>query len=574
MTDAGNGNGSASLQAAPLLQGPQWLKGYNVGWLRGDVIAGITLAAYLLPSALGDASLAGLPPQAGLYAVLFSGLVFWIFCSSRHTAISVTSALSLLIGASLGPLAGGDPVRFWALAACTALLVSVLAFLAWVVRAGVIVNFISETVLIGFKTGVALVLISTQLPKLFGISGSHHGDFWERMGEFFAHVNETHPLSLLLGLGALALLIGGKVFLKNKPVAVFVVIGGIIVASAANLGEQGVKLLGEVPQGLPAIGFPAVHWSDINELLPLAIACFLLGAVETVAIGRMFALKHGYRFEANQEFLGLAGANLASGLGQGFPVGGGMSQSLVNESGGARSPLSTLVSALIILIVTLFLSDLLKDLPQPVLAAIVLMAVAGLFKIEPLMQLWKFSRGEFAVAMVALMGVLGSGILRGVMIGALLSIILLLHRASRPHAAVLGRVPGTDFFGDLDRDPENEEIPGVMIFRADASIVYFNAEYIRDQFESHLRQQAAPVKLVVWCLGSTVYADLAGVEMLAHLHGDLAKRGIALKLAEMHGPLRKILRAGGLEKEFGTIESNRTIVSVIREWQASGASKG
>src|SRR5215469_11136188 len=327
-----------------------WLRTYQPKWLRPDLLAGITLAAYLLPGSLGDASLANLPPEAGLYACLFSGLVFWLFCSSWHTAITVTSAISVLVGAFHGDLAGGDASRFWALASCTALIVGVLAFIAWLARAGVIVNFISESVLIGFKCGIALFIASTQLPKLFGFKGSH-GDFWERSGYFFSHLGDTNSASLLLGVSALIVLLLGKRFLKNKPVALFVVIAGILVASTMDLGSLGVKLLGEVPQGLPPFGLPGVHLFDLNDLLPLALGCFLLGTVETAALGRMFAVKHGYRFDPNQELLGIAGSNVMAGLGHGFPVSGGMSQSLVNESGGARTPLSGFIAALLMLVI-------------------------------------------------------------------------------------------------------------------------------------------------------------------------------------------------------------------------------
>src|SRR5262252_6868961 len=305
-----------------------WLRTYQPAWLAADLVAGLTLAAYLLPSGIGDASLAGLPPQAGIYACLFSGIVFWLFCSSRHTSITVTSAISLLVGSSLGVIAGGDVSRFAALAAGTGLMVGVIAFLAWLVRAGAIVNFISETVLVGFKAGVALYLASSQLPKLFGFKGGE-GSFWRRSAHFISHLSETNAASLEIGLAALAILILGKIFMKNRPVGLFVVIGGIVAASLLGLNARGVKLLGDVPQGLPPLGLPAVHWADLNSLLPLAIACFMLGAVETAAIGRMFAAKHGDRFDPNQEFLALAASNLATGLGHGFPVSGGTSQSLV-----------------------------------------------------------------------------------------------------------------------------------------------------------------------------------------------------------------------------------------------------
>src|SRR5579862_2626955 len=259
-----------------------WLRHYDRNWLRGDVVAGITLAAYLLPSGLGDASLANLPPEAGLYACLFGGLVFWLFCSSRHTVVTVTSAISLLVGASLGEIAGGNTTRFGALAAGTALLVALIAFIAWLVKAGSIINFISESVMIGFKCGVALFLASTQLPKFFGIHGAH-GNFWVNTSYFLHHLGETNTTSLAIGTVALALLVLGKIFLKHKPVALLVVVGGIVASGLLGLDARGVKLLGTVPQGLPDIGLPAIHWADVNNLLPLAFACFLLGAVE---IGR------------------------------------------------------------------------------------------------------------------------------------------------------------------------------------------------------------------------------------------------------------------------------------------------
>src|SRR5438874_8138918 len=237
----------------------RWLRSYKPAWFRADLVAGITLAAYLLPAGLGDASLANLPPEAGLYACLFGGLVFWLFCSSRHTTITVTSAISLLTGASLGDIAGGDTTRFGALAAGTAVLVACVAFIAWLVKAGSIVNFISESVMVGFKCGVALFLASTQLPKLFGIHGAH-GNFWKNSGNFFTHLPETNLTSLTIGSAALVALVLGKIFLKNKPVALFVVVGGILASGWLGLEARGVKLLGEVPQGLPAFGLPPIHW--------------------------------------------------------------------------------------------------------------------------------------------------------------------------------------------------------------------------------------------------------------------------------------------------------------------------
>lgn len=559
------------VETAPLLlrvvPGLQPLVDYQREWLRADLAAGITLAAYLLPAGIGDASLAGLPPEAGLYACMFSGLVFWLFCSSRQTAITVTSAISLLVGTSLGELSGGDPAHYAALAACTALLVAVLAFFSWLMKAGVVVDFISETVLVGFKCGVALYLASTQLPKLFGFKGAH-GDFWERIGHFFSHLGETNLFALIVGTSALVLLLFGKRFLKNKPVALFVVILSIVAASMMDFAGHGVQMLGAVPQGLPPIGLPTVKLFELNELLPLAMACFLLGAVETSAIGRMFASKHGYRFDANQEFLALAGANLAAGLGRGFPVSGGMSQSLVNESGGARTSLSGLVAALITLFVIVFLSDLLRNLPQPVLAAIILMAVTGLINIDALRRIWRFSRAEFAVAFVALLGVLGSGLLRGVLIGVVLSLLLLLRRSSRPNTTELGRVPGTEYFADLLRHPKNERDPEVFIFRIEGALLYFNVEYVRDRFFELLNQRGDGVRLVVFFLGTVPILDLAGADLLVELHHAMRERGLAFRVAEAHGQMREALRRVGFEHEYGPVAANQTVSAVLQNWKS------
>lgn len=539
-----------------------WLRRYEFSWLRSDVVAAITLAAYLLPAGLGDASLANLPPEAGLYACLFSGLVFWLFCSSRHTVVTVTSAISLLIGASLGEISGGDPTRFGALAAGTALLVAGIALIAWLVKAGAIVNFISESVMTGFKCGVALFLASTQLPKLLGFHGAH-GDFWHNAGHLFKHLNETNAASLTIGGIALGVLVLGKIFLKNKPVALFVVIGAIIASSAFSLETRGVKLLGEVPQGLPAIGLPALQWTDLNHLLPLAFACFLLGAVETAAIGRMFTAKHGGRFDANQEFLSLAASNLLAGLGRGFPVSGGMSQSLVNEGGGARTPLSGALAAGIILVVVLFFSHLLSSLPQPVLAAIVLVAVSGLFKLDTLKELWRSDRGEFVVALAATMGVLGSGLLRGVMIGAVISLVQLLHRASRPHVGVLGRIPGTRRFSDRERNPDNEPVPGILMFRPESSLVYFNIDHVCDTITRRIQAEAAPPRLVILDLSAAAHVDMHGAHALASLAEELAVKGIRIQAVEPRSSVRDRLRREGVDEKLGGINRFTSVADAV-----------
>jgi SulP family sulfate permease len=540
----------------------EWLRSYHRAWFRLDLLAGITLAAYLLPAALGDASLANLPPEAGLYACLFGGLVFWIFCGSRQTAISVTSAIALVIGSSLGEITGGNTMRFGALAAGTAVLVSLIAFIAWLAKAGVMVHFISESVMTGFKSGVALFLASTQLPKLFGFH-SAHGSFWENTGFFFKHLSETNSMSFLVGGIALALLILGKIFLKHKPVALFVVIGGIIAASMLSLETRGVKMIGTVPQGIPPLKIPALYWNDLNDLLPLALACFLLGVVETAAIGRMFAAKHGGRFDANQENLALAASNLFAGLGGGFPVSGGTSQSLVNEEGGARTPLSTALAAVFILVVVLFFSHLLSALPQPVLAAVVLVAIAGLLKLSTLKELWRSDRSEFVVAMAAFVGVLTFGLLDGVMIGAAISLVQLVRASSHPHVALLGRIPGTRRFSDRDRHADNELIPNVMIFRPESLLVYFNIDNVCDVILSRVRGEPTPPKLVVLDLSAAARVDMQSAHMLAGMADELTAQGIQFHAVEPRSSVRERLRHEHVDSKLGGIDRFSTVVDVI-----------
>src|SRR6266446_227653 len=546
-----------------------WLRNYHRGWFRLDLLAGITLAAYLLPAALGDASLARLPPQAGLYACLFGGLVFWILCGSRQTSISVTSAISLVIGASLGEITGGNTTRFAALAAATALLVSLIAFIAWLAKAGVMVHFISESVMTGFKSGVALFLASTQLPKLFGFHGAH-GSFWENAGFFFKHLNETNSMSILVGGIALALLVVGKIFFNHKPVALFVVIGGIAAASMLSLETRGGNLIGSVPQGIPPLRIPAVQWHDLNQVLPLAFACFLLGAVETAAIGRMFAVKYGGRFDANQENLALAASNLVAGLGGGFPVSGGTSQSLVNEEGGARTPLSTALAAVFILVVVLFFSHLLSALPQPVLAAVVLVAIASLFKLSTLKELWRSDRPEFVVAIAAFGGVLTFGLLRGVMIGAAISLVQLVRVSSRPHVALLGRIPGTRRFSDCDRHSDNELIPEVMIFRPESPLIYFNVDNVCDAILNRARAAPKLPKLVALDLSAAPLVDMQSAHTLAGMADELIAEGIQFHAVEPRSSVRDRLRHEGVDNKLGGVNRFTTVADVIEYFQREG----
>jgi len=315
------------------------------------------------------------------------------------------------------------------------------------------------------------------------------------------------------------------------------------------LAGHGVKIVGAIPQGLPSLGWPLVRWNEVDNLLGLALACFLLSYVESISTVRTFAVKHGYRIDADQELLALGAANFAAGLGAGYPLAGGMSQSAVNEKGGARSQLSLVFASVAIAVVLLFLTGLMSNLPQAVLAAIVLMAIQGLINPRELRHLYRISKMEFRIAMVATVGVLGFGILKGVLLAAIFSILLLLKRASKPRLADLGRVPGTDRFVDITRFPEAQLITDVLALRVETALLYFNVENVRKEVLE--RASGGSIRTIVLDLSTSPNIDLAGVRMLGQLHKELQTQSIAFRLAGVHGNVRDLLQ---LQKLEGIIE--------------------
>jgi sulfate permease, SulP family len=346
-------------------------------------------------------------------------------------------------------------------------------------------------------------------------------------------------------------------------VALFVVAASIVVLSVTALGDLGFKTVGALPQGLPDIRWPALQLRDVDGVMPLAFACFLLAYVESVSAARTLAQKHGYDIDPRQELLGLGAANFAAAFGQGYPVAGGLSQSSVNDKAGAKTPLALVFASATIALCLLFLTGLLRNLPSVVLAAIVLVAVKGLIDVPALRRLWQLSRLEFSIAMVAFVGVLLLGILKGVMLAAVVSLLLLVGRAARPHVAFLGRIPGTRRYSDLERNPDNEVVPGVLIFRVESGLFYFNVEHVRQMVWQKLRAATLPVQLVVCDLSTSPYVDVAGARMLAALHTDLAAAGVQFELVEARSTVRDILRAEGLEERLGQISRRMSVDDII-----------
>jgi sulfate permease, SulP family len=526
----------------------------------------VTLAAYGIPVSLAYASLAGLPPQYGIYCYLIGGLFYALFGSSRQLAIGPTSAISMLVGVTVADMAQGDPGRWASIAALTAVVIAVMCVLAWLLRLSSLVNFISETILLGFKAGAALTIAVTQLPKLFGIKGGGE-HFFERIVILGGQLPDTKLAVLAFGLAALAVLLLGEKFLPGRPVALFVVVISIIVLSVTPLTDLGFKVVGALPQGLPEFRLPGLRVRDVDGVIPLAFACLLLAYVESVSAARALAQANGYEIDPRQELLGLGAANLAVGFFQAYPVAGGLSQSSVNDKAGAKTPLALIFASVTIGLCLMYLTGLLSNLPNVVLAAIVLVAVKGLINIGELRHVWRVSRLEFSVSMVAFAAVLPLGILKGVLVAVFVSMLLIIRRAAHPHVAFLGRIPGTRSYSDIGRNPDNETVPGVLVFRVEASLLYFNVEHVRDAVWQKIRSTTGALKLVVCDLSTSPVVDLAGARMLAALHVTLEAMGMRLRLVAAHAAVRDILRAEGLEERVGYFGRRVSVADVIDELQ-------
>jgi len=547
----------------------QWLAGYRAAWLRYDITGGVTLAAYGIPVSLAYAALAGLPPQLGIYGYMLGGIGYALFGTSRQLAIGPTSAISLMIASSVGTLAAGDAARYLQIASLSAFAVAVLCLIAWIFRLSMLVRLISDSILVGFKAGAGLTIIMTQLPSLFGVAGGG-GDFFERVITLIRQLGGTHWTVLAIGIVAILLLLLGERFLPGRPVGLTVVAGAILLATFLGLPSLGVPVTGEIPTGLPGLAVPTFGLLKFNELFPLAAGIVLLAYVEGVSAARSFAARHGYPLDVRQEFLGLGAANLAVSFGHGYPVAGGLSQSAVNDQAGAKTPLSLVICSAALAVCLLFLTEFLTNLPKAVLAAIVLTAVYKLVDIAALVRMWRISRIDFYAAAVALISVLLLGILQGILLAAIASILLLLARASRPNVAILGRLPGTGRYADSARNPEVEMLEGIVAFRPEASLLYINAEGVMETVLSHIYGRP-DVKAVVCGLSSSPFIDMAGAKMLHDLHAELGSRGIAFQIVGARGQVRDVLQAEGMADKTDSANWTRRMDAVLGEMKAASA---
>ena len=539
-----------------------WVAEYDRRTARDDALAGSTLAAYAVPSSIAYAQLAGMPVQTGLYCYLFGGLAYALLGSSRQLAVGPTSSVALTVAAALSTLAAADPARYATLAAATAFFVGLTALFAWLMRWGGIVHFISETVLTGFKIGAGIVIAVSQLPLLLGLP-SGHANFARVLARLAHELPDTHLPSLALGVGALVALQVGHALRPRWPIPLLVVALCLALMELPGAAALHIATVGHIPGGIPLPTMPDVRWHELDALLPLSLACFLIAYNEAIAAARVLAARHDYAVDPNRELLGLAGANLVIAAGHGFPSGGGLSQSLVNDEARARTPVAIVVCSAWMAVVLLFLTGLFALLPQPLLAALVLASVQSMFKIDELRHLRRVGVAEFTIAMVTIAAVVGAGILKGVLVACAFSLAMLIRRLALPECVLLGRIPGTDHFASLVRHPSAQTVPGVVVFRPNAALLYFNADTVRDQMLALLERRETPLSRIVVDLSFTTDLDLSTIRMLADVARRAQAAGVAVLLADAHHRVRAVLARERLGTLLGDLTRAYSIAELV-----------
>jgi high affinity sulfate transporter 1 len=525
---------------------------YRSEWLRRDLVAGVTVWAVLVPEALAYASIAGVSPVVGLYAAPAALIFYAAFGSSRHLVVGPMSATAALSAAAVATYAAGGSDRFTQLTIALAIATGIAATLAGLLRLGFLANYISEPVLKGFIVGLALTIIAGQLPKLFGVEKGS-GDFFQKLWDLLTKLGDTSGLTLLIGLASLAIVLALRRFAPIVPASLAAVIFGVVAVKIFDLSRHGVAIVGHIDSGLPSVGLPDVRAHDYLLLAASAIGIMLVGFAEGLGAAKTYAAQHHYEIDANRELLGLGAANLGAGLSSGMVVNGSLSKTAVNGGAGARTQLSGLTVAALTIVTLLFLTSLFEDLPEATLAAVVIAAVVELIDFPAIRRLYGIyagqtasplavaARPDFVAALAALLGVLVLDTLPGLFIGIAVSILLLIYRASSPHVALLGKVPGTRTqYTDFARHADNEAVPGVVIVRPESGLFFANADHVRRRILDEVDRQD-PQALVLD--GETMpYIDVTAVAMLRELDETLERKGVRLVFARNVGVVRDVVR--------------------------------
>lgn len=515
---------------------------YKGPWLRSDLIAGVVLAAILVPQGMAYAKLAGLPPETGLYTTVACLVGYALMGPSRILVLGPDSSVSPLIFAAIVPLAGGDPATALALAGMMALLVGGIEIGLGLAKLGFVADLLSKEVQVGYMNGLAITIIVGQLPKLFGFSTDADG-FVEEVKAFFSNLDQTNTTALVLGIATLAVLLGLPRITTKVPAVLIAVVGATVATALLDLD---VSTVGALPQGLPSLTFPWTSVSDIGPLLAAAIGIVLVSLTDTIATSTSFAAARGDEVDADQEMIGIGSANIAAGLFQGFAISASGSRTAVAAESGSKTQVTGLIGAGMVVLLLVLFPTMLSDLPNTALAAVVIAAALSLMNLAILRTFWRVRRSAFWISLIASIGVILFGVLEGILIAVALSILLFFRRSWWPHGEVLGRVPDLDGWHDTDRYPEAEEEPGVIVFRWEAPLFFANAGIFRQQIR-HLVHERRPVWVVLQCEAITDI-DVTAADMLKRLDLELNAKGVHVAFVELRDRLKdRVLRYGLLE---------------------------
>jgi len=539
------------MNLAKLLPIVGWAPRYERANLRSDLAAGLTVGAMLVPQAMAYALLAGLPPEVGLYAATVPVVIYAFFGTSRQLAVGPVAIVSLLTASALAPLVQEGNAGYISAAALLALMVGVVHLVLGVGRLGFLVNLLSHSVLVGFTAAAAIIIGFSQAKHIFGISIERKEYFYETVLEVLGNLSDTNMATLVLGAVALGALYLLKRFAKKVPAALVVVIGSILAVEVLNLEQEGVKVVGDIPDTLPAFGLPDFDGSLIGNLATTALVITIVGFMESIAVAKVYARRHRYEVDPNNELIGLGAANVASGLFGGYPVTGGFSRTAVNDTAGARTPLASLITAGIVLATIAFLTPLFASLPNAALGAIIIMAVIGLIDIAEMRHIAKVKRSDLIGLSVAFFATLILGIELGILVAVVASMLVVFARMSMPHAAVLGHVDGTTSYRNIDRFPEANTIDGVRIVRIDAALSFVNAVNVKRLILSHVAELERDSGALVLDASGINDLDATGAEMLHEILSEVEEQHIALHLTDVKGPVRDVLRAAGIWEQLG-----------------------
>ncbi|MHC2464329.1 SulP family inorganic anion transporter [Bradyrhizobium embrapense] len=534
------------------LPGLNTLRRYQGAWLPHDIFAGLVLATMLVPVGIAYAEASGLPGIYGLYATIIPLLAYALFGPSRILVLGPDSALAAVILGVVAPLSGGDPMRAVTLAAMMAVVSGTICIAAGIARLGFLTELLSKPIRYGYMNGIALTVLISQLPKLFGFSIDGDGplrSLWAIVGAILD--GETNWVTLAIGLATLAAIL---LLARNKrlPSILIAVVAATVVTGVLGLGARyGVKVLGQLPQGLPGFAIPRIGYGDIAQVLIGACAVALVSFADTSVLSRSYAARLGDRVDPNQEMVGLGAANLAAGFFQGFPISSSSSRTPVAEAAGARTQLTSVIGALAIAFLLLMAPNLLQHLPNAALAAVVIAAALGLFEISDLMRIYRIQQWEFWLSMVCFVGVAVLGVIPGIGLAIVLAIVEFLWDGWRPHSAVLGRASGVKGYHDITRYPDARQIPGLVLFRWDAPLFFANAEFFKERALDAVAKSPAPVRWLVVAAEPVTSVDVTAGDILAELDEALHAQKIELCFAELKDPVKDKLKKFGLLAQLG-----------------------